>query len=47
MRSQQVQVPVDIAAYILNEKRDSIVEIERISQVKVMIIPNFNMESPK
>ncbi|ORU82829.1 ribonuclease E, partial [Francisella tularensis subsp. holarctica] len=43
----RVQVPVDIAAYILNEKRDSIVEIERISQVKVMIIPNFNMESPK
>ncbi|MDE4986567.1 hypothetical protein NAI35_12045, partial [Francisella tularensis subsp. holarctica] len=32
---------------ILNEKRDSIVEIERISQVKVMSIPNFNMESPK
>ncbi|MFV9931219.1 MAG: ribonuclease E/G [Francisella endosymbiont of Hyalomma asiaticum] len=43
----RVQVPVDIAAYILNEKRDSIVEIERISQVKVMIIPNFNIESPK
>ena len=43
----RVQVPVDIAAYILNEKRDSIVEIEGISQVKVMIIPNFNMESPK
>ncbi|AEE26617.1 Rne/Rng family ribonuclease [Francisella hispaniensis] len=43
----RVQVPVDIAAYILNEKRDSIIEIERISQVKVMIIPNFNMESPK
>ncbi|MDE5000973.1 hypothetical protein, partial [Francisella tularensis] len=43
----RVQVPVVIAAYILNEKRDSIVEIERISQVNVMIIPNFNMESPK
>jgi len=43
----RVQVPVDIAAYILNEKRDSIVDIERISKVKVMLIPNFNMESPK
>ncbi|APC96424.1 Rne/Rng family ribonuclease [Francisella frigiditurris] len=43
----RVQVPVDIAAYILNEKRESILEIERISNVKVMIIPNFNMESPK
>lgn len=43
----RVQVPVDIAAYILNEKRDSIVEIERVSQIKVMIIPNFNIESPK
>ncbi|AEI36003.1 Ribonuclease E [Francisella salina] len=43
----RVQVPVDIAAYILNEKRDSIVEIERISEVKIMLIPNFNMESPK
>ena len=43
----RVQVPVDIAAYILNEKRDNIVDIERISKVKVMLIPNFNMESPK
>ncbi|QIV94644.1 Rne/Rng family ribonuclease [Allofrancisella frigidaquae] len=43
----RVQVPVDIAAYILNEKRENIVDIERISNVKVMIIPNFNMESPK
>lgn len=43
----RVQVPVDIAAYILNEKRDSIVEIENISNIKVMLIPNFNMESPK
>lgn len=43
----RVQVPVDIAAYILNEKRESIIEIERISNVKIMIIPNFNMESPK
>jgi ribonuclease E len=43
----RVQVPVDIAAYILNEKRDSIVDIERISEVRIMIIPNFNMESPK
>ncbi len=43
----RVQVPVDIAAYILNEKRDIVVEIEKISEVKVMLIPNFNMESPK
>ena len=43
----RVQVPVDIAAYLLNEKRDNIVDIERISKVKVMLIPNFNMEAPK
>ena len=43
----RVQVPVDIAAYMLNEKRDAIVEIEKISQAKVMLIPNFNLESPK
>ncbi len=43
----RVQVPVDIAAYILNEKRDSIIDIETKIDVKVMIIPNFNMESPK
>ena len=43
----RVQVPVDIAAYILNEKRDNIVDIERTSKVKVMLIPNFNMEAPK
>ena len=43
----RVQVPVDIAAYILNEKRESIVNIEETTNVRVMIIPNFNMESPK
>ena len=43
----RVQLPVDIAAYILNEKRDNVVAIEESSNVKVMLIPNFNMESPK
>jgi ribonuclease E len=43
----RVQVPVDIAAYILNEKRDNIVEIEKVTNVKVMLIPNFNLEAPK
>jgi len=42
----QVQLPLDIATYIINEKRDALKEIETQSSVKVMIIPNQHLESP-
>ncbi|MCX7121049.1 MAG: Rne/Rng family ribonuclease [Gammaproteobacteria bacterium] len=42
----QVQLPLDIATFVMNEKRDAIKEIETQSSVKVIIIPNEHLKSP-
>ncbi|CAM2786010.1 ribonuclease E [Vibrio rarus] len=39
-------VPVPIASYLLNEKRRSVNHIERSQDVKVLIVPNSDMETP-
>ncbi len=41
-----VQVPVDVASYLVNEKRDNISEIESNSQVKMLIVPCPGLETP-
>ena len=43
----QLQLPVEIATYILNEKRDSILQIEKRHNVSIMILPNPHLESPQ
>ncbi len=47
-RSAQIRaiVPVEIAAYLLNEKRRAIVDIEQRNRLYVMVIPNPHMETP-
>lgn len=40
------QVPVDVAAFLLNEKRQSIFEIEQRQKISILIIPNSDMETP-
>jgi len=47
-RSAQVRavVPVEVAAYLLNEKRNAIIEIEQRNRLHVVIIPNPHMETP-
>ncbi|WP_372591977.1 ribonuclease E/G [Guyparkeria sp.] len=40
------QVPIDVATYLLNEKRDQINEIERANNVDLLLIPNINLETP-
>lgn len=40
------QVPIDVATYLLNEKRDQINEIEQTNNVDVLLIPNINLETP-
>ncbi|MDP5052463.1 MAG: Rne/Rng family ribonuclease, partial [Congregibacter sp.] len=47
-RSAEVRaiVPVDVAAYLLNEKRIALSEIEALTRVRVLVIPNPNMETP-
>jgi len=39
-------VPVSIAAFLLNEKRSTVVSLEETHKVRVLIIPNEHMDSP-
>jgi len=41
-----VQVPVDVATFLLNEKRVDIHAIESRLKVNVVLIPNIHMETP-
>ncbi len=42
----QVQVPVEIAAFMLNEKRHSLVYLEQTSNVRVTVLPHPHLETP-
>lgn len=41
-----VQVPVDVATFLLNEKRGDIHRIESRLKVNIMLIPNSHLETP-
>jgi len=43
----QVHVPVELATYLLNEKRIEIIEIEKRHDVRILIIPNQHLKTPK
>ncbi|HEY3488347.1 MAG TPA: Rne/Rng family ribonuclease, partial [Gammaproteobacteria bacterium] len=40
------QVPVDVATFLINEKREMISEIEARNTVDTLIVPNMNLETP-
>src|SRR5690349_16704964 len=40
------QVPVDVATFLINEKREMISEIEARNTVDTLIVPNANLETP-
>lgn len=42
----QAEVPTDIAAFLLNEKRESLVYLEQDSGVRITILPHAHLESP-
>ncbi len=42
----QAQLPVEVATFLLNEKRQPILEIEQRHQVSVVLIPNKHLETP-
>ena len=42
----RVQVPLSIGAYLLNEKRNDLAEIENRTGTQMVIIPNMNLETP-
>ena len=42
----RVIVPVDVSAFLLNEKRAAVGEIEQATKVRVVVVPNPNMQTP-
>ncbi len=40
-------VPLNIASYLLNEKRQEVTDIERRTRTHIVIAPNVNMETPQ
>jgi len=42
----QAIVPISVATFLLNEKRQQILEIESRQSVRVVIIPNITMDTP-
>jgi ribonuclease E len=47
-RSAEIRtiVPMEVATYLLNEKRQAIAAIEKVNNIRVLVIPNPNMETP-
>jgi ribonuclease E len=43
----EAQLPVNVATYLLNEKRNSVRGVEKRHSVQLVIIPNPNMETPQ
>lgn len=46
LHALHVQLPVSVATYLLNEKRDDVAKIESRLKIKVVLIPNVHLESP-
>jgi ribonuclease E len=42
----EAQLPVDVATYILNEKRKALREMEERNKVEVLVLPNPNLSTP-
>ena len=42
----RVQVPVPVGTFLLNEKRQQLESIQRRHKIRVLVIPNPNMETP-
>ena len=42
----EAQLPVNVATYLLNEKRGAVAGVEKRHKVQLVIIPNPNMETP-
>ncbi len=42
----RAQVPVPVAAFLLNEKRSGIAKIEKRHQARIVVVPNPNLDTP-
>ncbi|MCK4870280.1 MAG: Rne/Rng family ribonuclease [Gammaproteobacteria bacterium] len=43
----QVHVPIELATFLVNEKRDAISEIEQRHSIRILVIPNQYLKTPK
>lgn len=41
-----IQVPVELGAYLLNEKRDAITQLEQRYGIRILVLPNPRFETP-
>ena len=46
MRNLQMQLPLDLATYVLNEKRQHITRIEETHNIRIIVIPNEHLLTP-
>lgn len=42
----QAELPIDVSTYLMNEKRQDLLHLEKRHQVKIIIIPNPELSSP-
>jgi ribonuclease E len=42
-----IQVPINVATYLMNEKRAALLDIEQTCGVSVILVPNPNIETPE
>ncbi|MBE8215101.1 MAG: Rne/Rng family ribonuclease [Endozoicomonadaceae bacterium] len=42
----RIQVPISVGTFLLNEKRQAIEKSEQMNQVKIVVIPDLNLETP-
>lgn len=40
------QLPIDVATYLLNEKRDVLADIEKRQKTEIVLVPNLHLETP-
>ncbi|WP_338064750.1 Rne/Rng family ribonuclease [Thiomicrorhabdus aquaedulcis] len=46
-RRVTIQLPVDVATFLLNEKRNQIIKVEDRHNLHVLIVPNEHLETPQ
>ena len=42
----RIQVPVPVGTFLLNEKRQQLESVQRRHNVRVLVVPNPNMDTP-
>ncbi|MBN9287451.1 MAG: Rne/Rng family ribonuclease [Gammaproteobacteria bacterium] len=46
-RQVNVQVPVELAAYLVNEKRQAVMSLEQRHNIRILVLPNPHMVTPQ